>query len=469
MRAEKFFGCLTAVTLALMVGCAPTRNGSGGAGASGSGGSDPAGGTSSAGRDTGGSPGSGGVTDTGGSPSSGGTSGSAGATATGGVSMSGGTTGAGGHTGTGGVSTSGGATGTGGRTGTGGASMSGGTTGTGGHTGTGGTSAAGGAGGGGTCAVTSSIKWSSTASLMNPVVDDSHKGLIAIMSPTVVSVSGKYHLYATVVDSAGNSTIQYFTFADWTQAGSVTAYFLDNTAGFSGSHAAPQLLYITAQKKWYLVLSQSGGPAYSTASDPGQPSTWTKPTTFFSSTPTIVTQNAGTAGVSWSDFWVICDSTNCHMFFTNQNGYLFRSQTSIGNFPNSFGTPVVVMHSDANSLYEATNVYKIKGTSKYLLLLEAVGSTGRYLRSWTADAIDGTWTVLADSEASPFAGYSNVTFSGTAWSRDIANGEAIRDGYDETMTINPCNLQFVYQGKDPYATATGNTLPWKLGLLTRTN
>jgi endo-1,4-beta-xylanase len=53
------------------------------------------------------------------------------------------------------------------------------------------------------------------------------------------------------------------------------------------------------------------------------------------------------------------------------------------------------------------------------------------------------------------------------WTADISHGELIRDGYDESMSVSPCNLRYFFQGRDPYSTAT--ILPWKLGLLTKTN
>jgi Glycosyl hydrolase family 62 len=448
MRAEKSFGCLAAVTLTLLAACRPVpRSGNDpeNTGGAGSGGSGSAGGSSGSGGGAGGTTGQGGTVGAGGATATGGTTAMGGTTMTGGTTAAGGSVAAGGTIAAGGTNSAGGTIGTGGKTGTGGATACSATS------------------------VPSSFAWSAPDSLMNPVSDSSTHNLVAIKDPSVVLYSAKYHLYATVVDTAGNMNMTYTTFVDFATSGSATTYYMDYTAGFTGLRYSPQLFYVSAQKKWYLI-TQSGGPSYSTVADPGQPSTWTKPATFFSSTPSIVTQNAGSGGIGWADFWVICDSTNCHMFFTNQNNTLFRSQTSLGNFPSGFGTPVVVMQgASTNAIYAAAEVYKVSGTSKYLMLAEAIGSKGRYIRSWTGDALDGSWTALADTEATPFAGANNVTFSGTKWTADISHGEIVRAGYDETMAISPCNLRFFFQGRDQYSTATTALLPWKLGLLTKTN
>ncbi|KAK1176854.1 non-reducing end alpha-L-arabinofuranosidase family hydrolase, partial [Streptomyces sp. NBS 14/10] len=78
-------------------------------------------------------------------------------------------------------------------------------------------------------------------------------------------------------------------------------------------------------------------------------------------------------------------------------------------------------------------------------------------------------TQLAASESNPFARASNTTFPAGAWTKDISHGELVRAGYDQTLTINPCKMQYLYQGMNPGASGDYNTLPWRLGLLTQTN
>ena len=184
--------------------------------------------------------------------------------------------------------------------------------------------------------------------------------------------------------------------------------------------------------------------------------------------PAIISQNIGSG--YWVDFWVVCDSANCYLYSSDDNGHLYRSQTTVANFPNGFTNTVIAMQdANRNNLFEAANVYKIKGTNQYLLLVEAIGGDGRrYFRSRTSPAIAGPRTQLAATESNPFARAYNVTVDGAIWTRDISHGEMIRDGNDQTLTISPCQLRYLYQGLDPNAGGDYNTLPWKLALLTQT-
>jgi endo-1,4-beta-xylanase len=309
----------------------------------------------------------------------------------------------------------------------------------------------------------SSFRWSSSGALISPK-SDSHQ-LAGIKDPSIVYYNGRYHVFASTAKEAGYN-LMYLSFTDFNQASSATHYYLDASPIGSGYRAAPQVFYFAPQKLWYLVY-QNGNAAYSTNSDISNPNGWTAPKTFYSKMPTIIANNIGNG--YWVDMWVICDSSNCHLFSSDDNGHLYRSQTSISNFPNGMNEPVIAMQdSNKNRLFEAANVYKVNNS--YLLLVEAIGSDGRrYFRSWTASSLSGSWTPLADSESNPFARANNVAFSGTAWSKDISHGEMIRSGYDQTMAVSPCNLRYLYQGLDPNASGSYNSLPWKLGLLTQTN
>ncbi|MEU6141082.1 non-reducing end alpha-L-arabinofuranosidase family hydrolase [Streptomyces sp. NPDC047081] len=315
-------------------------------------------------------------------------------------------------------------------------------------------------------ALPGSYSWSSSGVLMSPKPDSTH-GIAGLKDPSVVYYNGKYHVFASAASASGYGLV-YLSFTDWSQAGSATHYYLDRTPIGSGYRAAPQVFYFAPQKLWYLVY-QTGNASYSTNADISNPNGWSAPRNFYAAMPDVIKQNIGNG--YWVDMWVICDSANCYLFSSDDNGHLYRSQTTLASFPNGF-TNTVIAAQDSNryALFEASNVYKVQGGNQYLLLVEAIGSDGRrYFRSWTSSSLAGSWTALAATESNPFARASNVTFPGGSWTKDISHGEMVRAGYDQTLTIPSCRLQYLYQGKDPNATGDYNTLPWRLGLLTQTN
>jgi hypothetical protein len=179
----------------------------------------------------------------------------------------------------------------------------------------------------------------------------------------------------------------------------------------------------------------------------------------------------GKYGFEWLDFFVICDKTHAYLFFCGNNGRFYRSRTKITDFPNGMSDPQTVLHdNDRTKIFEGPCVYKIKGQDKYLAIIEAANgdSWDRYYRSFVADSLDGEWKEQAGSWDNPFAGLSNVKFEDGVkpWTKDISHGELIRDGYDETLTIDPDNLQMLFQGRDPASNGMQYyMLPYKIGLL----
>jgi hypothetical protein len=312
----------------------------------------------------------------------------------------------------------------------------------------------------------SSFRWSSSGVLAGPKADG--RNIAGLKDPSVVFHNGRWHVFASTAQASGYNLV-YFNFTDWSQANSATFHYLDQSPIGAGYRAAPQVFYFAPQNLWYLVY-QNGNAAYSTNPDISNPSGWSAPRNFYSAMPQIIRDNIGSG--YWVDMWVICNTSNCYLFSSDDNGHLYRSQTTLASFPSGFdsGTVIAMQDANRNNLFEAANVYKVAGANQYLLLVEAIGSDGkRWFRSWTSTAITGPWNALAASESNPFARAGNVIFPGGVWTRDISHGEMIRASNDQTLTISPCNLRYLYQGLDPNAGGDYNSLPWRLGLLTQTN
>jgi len=303
------------------------------------------------------------------------------------------------------------------------------------------------------------LKWKSSGVLISPVSDETHN-LVSVKDPTVVRYNDKWHIYATTANTQGNWSMVYLSFSDWSEAANAKPYYIDNNPNLRGYHCAPQVFYFRPHKKWYLIY-QSQPPQYSTTDDLSKPETWTKPESFFATKP------PGSARL-WIDFWVICDDTHAYLFSTGDDGRFYRSRTKIEDFPKGMSDPEIVIQGPRNDVFEGSMTYKIKGTSTYLTLVEAIGPA-RYYRAWTSDRLDGEWTPVPDANTfqKPFAGINNVTFEDgvTPWTRDISHGELIRDGYDETLTIDPSSLQLLYQGRDPAINGRYDQLPYRLALL----
>jgi hypothetical protein len=305
--------------------------------------------------------------------------------------------------------------------------------------------------------------WISSGPLVAPV-ERPQDPCYSVKDPTVVWFKDRWHLFCTIRSEKRSHQIEYCSFADWKDADRAERHILKLSDGY---FCAPQVFYFSPQKKWYMILQvadPSGKPrlqpAYSTTDDVSDPASWTKPELLYTTHPGNVK--------AWIDFWVICDAEKAHLFFTSNNGLLWRAETKLADFPRGWDEPRVVIKGD---IFEASCTYKLKGQEKYLTLVEAEakGRAGgwRYYKAYLADSLQGEWKPLADTWEKPFAGPVNVGFAGEKWSDSISHGELLRTGYDERLEVDPSNLRFLYQGvlERDRAGKTYGQIPWRLGIL----
>jgi fibronectin type 3 domain-containing protein len=291
------------------------------------------------------------------------------------------------------------------------------------------------------------FKWTSTAPLATP-----QNGSLAMKDFTCVNYNGKYIVYFTTADSAGIWGGGMMTFTNWSDMATAPQHQMPVGT------VAPTLFYFAPKNIW--VITFQWGTQYMTSTDPTNPNGWSAPQPLYT-------------GASL-DSTVICDSTNAYLFYAYDDGTIHRASMPIGSFPGTFTNSSVIMTDTTENLFEAPEVYTIQGTTpaQYLMIVEAEGAVGRYFRSFTATNLGGSWTPLAATESNPFAGKNNITFpNGNAWTVDISHGDVVRNNPDQTQTIDPGNLQFLYQGFDPNSAASKaatnyTQLPWRPGLLT---
>lgn len=282
----------------------------------------------------------------------------------------------------------------------------------------------------------------------------------SVKDPTIVRFQDRWHLFTTIRSEKRTHQIEYSNFADWPDAANAPRHLLRFNPGY---FCAPQVFWFTPHQRWYLIHQASDTnrsvalqPAFSTSTNLADPASWTAPKFLYEKHPATVK--------SWIDFWIVCDARRAHLFFTSNNGLMWRADTRLEAFPQGWSDPQVVLRDD---VFEASHTYKVRGHDRFLTIIEAQAGLRRYYKTYVSDRLDGDWKPIHASIENPMAAFSNVRFSGEPWAESISHGELLRAGSDELMEIEAKPLRFLFQGATdaemrgkPYG-----RIPWRLGVL----
>ena len=307
---------------------------------------------------------------------------------------------------------------------------------------------------------TGRFKWTVNEPLVSPArrPDDP---CYSVKDPSIVRFDNRWHLFCTIRSKKRTHQMEYLSFDDWKDAKAATRHLLAVTNGY---YCAPQVFYFEPHRRWYLIYQASDTsrkvglqPVFSTSTNISNPQSWSTPLFLYPTHPENVE--------GWIDFWVICDDTKAHLFFTSNNGKMWRAETKLADFPYGWSTPAVVLRGD---IFEASHTYRLKGRNDFLTVIEAIGSSGRrYYKAYLADKLDGEWKPFSATPETPFASPLNVHPEGHAWTDSYSHGELLRSGYNQRLEIDPEHLQFLFQGVsdgDRQGKKYGE-IPWQLGLL----
>ena len=279
--------------------------------------------------------------------------------------------------------------------------------------------------------------------------------------PTVVYYGGKWHVFMTV-KLPGRSVIEYCSFERWEDADRSRRTILK--VSDSDYYCAPQVFYFSPHKKWYLIYQMSvpGGKfmwvAYSSTTTIADPNSWTQ------ARPILDGGEKDPRKLGGLDYWIICDDQRAYLFLTSLNGRMWRLWTKLEDFPKGFHDCRLALQA---RIFEASHTYRLKGLGKYLTIIEENGR--RYYKAYLADRLDGEWTPVADTAEKPFAGWKNIRPARGVepWTDNVSHGELIRDGYDQTLTVDPDNLRLIFQGMlDKHKAGKGyGQFQWRIGML----
>lgn len=264
---------------------------------------------------------------------------------------------------------------------------------------------------------------------------------VSVKDPSIVFSDGKWHLFYTGKDSTKWRM-------GYTSATSIAALKNANRTYMAslngGSYfCAPQVVYFSSQKKWYLIYQSGLGATFSTNTDINNPNGWTN--------------GVGMGFTDGIDFWCIADDSKVYCFYSAQDGSqtIKCRSTNISDFPYKWSNYVVT----ATETFEAPHVYKNKTDGNYYMMVEDIT---RHFELWKSTKLDGKWVKMNEKWASK----SNLTEMSEHWTDQVSHGEIIRSGVNEKCEIGDINnCQILIQGVLNGTYASYGDIPYELGLI----
>jgi hypothetical protein len=294
-----------------------------------------------------------------------------------------------------------------------------------------------------------------TWAVHEPILRPGPKGSfseISVKDPSIVYAHCAWHLFFTA-RSREEYTTGYVSAPDLSGLQSAPRHELNMIRGKTRYGCAPQVFFYAPQGLWYLLFQNRDAnyqPAFSTTKTIANPQSWSKPL------PLMRKDEQA----KWIDFWIICDDTKAHLFYTQAHRGVVVRATSLTEFPHGWGKGQEVL----TGVHEAVHIYRVKGHTQFHMIYELNRDGVRSFGLATAASLMGPWNKVTDD----YATTDQLTCNGqsTVWTDMVSHGEVVRSGYDQHLEYDPEACQWIIQGirreavKGPYP-----SLPWKLGII----
>ncbi len=293
--------------------------------------------------------------------------------------------------------------------------------------------------------------------------DDDGGSAVSVRQPSTVRFQGRWHMFAVTGQPGRPHRIEYLASEELDGLRSTRRTALD----LGEAHAScPQVFYFEPAKRWFMVFQSfdpgrkpAVRPMFSTSPDISDPGQWSRaqPMTIpFAQFDSL-----------WRDFWVICDEEDAYLFYTTGDGRVYRCRGPLDEFPRKWNPPLLCLKGDFIS---SAHIYRVGKLRRYLMLATAADLHRRYIKAYINTRLDEGWDDLCVSLTKPMAGAANVrllTPMTAQWTDTLAEAELVRDGVDQTQTVDPKKLRMIFTGclESERAGKAPGEIPWKIGII----